>query len=81
MLFTHRRQRDRVRDLTDREREVPALMAEGRSNAGIARQLFITPGVVEKHIASILNKLALELSSDDNRRTLAVLAWLESGGR
>ncbi len=79
VLFTHRRQRDRIRDLTDREREVLALMAEGRSNAGIGRQLFITPGVVEKHIASILNKLALVLSSDDNRRTLAVLAWLESG--
>ena len=44
VLFTHRRQRDRVRDLTDREREVLALMAEGRSNAGIGRQLFITPG-------------------------------------
>lgn len=81
VLFTHRRQRDRIRDLTEREREVLELMAEGRSNAGIARQLFITPGVVEKHIASILNKLELVLAADDNRRTLAVLAWLEAGGR
>ena len=79
VLFTHRRQRDRVRDLTDREREVLALMAEGRSNSGIARRLFITDGVVEKHVAAILTKLDLVLSPEDNRRTLAVLAWLDAG--
>ncbi|MEV4538057.1 response regulator transcription factor [Asanoa sp. NPDC049518] len=59
--------------LTPREREVLALMAEGRSNAGIAAALVITPGVVEKHVANIFAKLGLASSDNDNRRVLAVL--------
>ena len=59
--------------LTPRERAVLALMAEGRSNAGIAAALVITPGVVEKHVASIFAKLGLPPSDSDNRRVLAVL--------
>ncbi|WP_433303189.1 response regulator transcription factor [Actinoplanes sp. CA-030573] len=59
--------------LTPREREVLALMAEGRSNAGIAAALVITPGVVEKHVAGIFAKLGLPASDGDNRRVLAVL--------
>jgi DNA-binding NarL/FixJ family response regulator len=64
--------------LSAREREVLALMAEGRSNAGIARQMWITEGTIEKHIRSILGKLALPDSTDDHRRVLAVLAYLSS---
>jgi serine/threonine-protein kinase PknK len=64
--------------LSAREREVLALMAEGRSNAGIARQIWITEGTIEKHIRSILGKLALPDSTDDHRRVLAVLAYLSS---
>ena len=59
--------------LTPRERDVLSLMAEGRSNAGIAAALVITPGVVEKHVASIFEKLGLPFSDSDNRRVLAVL--------
>ena len=59
--------------LTPREREVLSLMAEGRSNAGIAAALVITPGVVEKHVANIFAKLGLPSSDSDNRRVLAVL--------
>jgi DNA-binding NarL/FixJ family response regulator len=59
--------------LTPREREVLSLMAEGRSNAGIAAALVITPGVVEKHVANIFTKLGLPSSDSDNRRVLAVL--------
>nr|WP_221379618.1 response regulator transcription factor [Actinoplanes polyasparticus] len=62
--------------LTPREREVLALMAEGRSNAGIAAALVITPGVVEKHVANIFAKLGLPSSDSDNRRVLAVLRHL-----
>jgi DNA-binding NarL/FixJ family response regulator len=65
-----------VASLTPREREVLALMAEGRSNAGIAVALFITPGVVEKHVANIFAKLGLPPSDSDNRRVLAVLRHL-----
>jgi DNA-binding NarL/FixJ family response regulator len=64
--------------LTPREREVLALMAEGRSNAGIASALVISPGAVEKHVASIFGKLGLEQSDTDNRRVLAVLRYLGS---
>jgi len=67
-----------VARLTPREREVLALMAEGRSNAAIAQRLFITEKAVSKHAAGIFGKLALEPSEDDNRRVLAVLAYLES---
>ena len=62
-----------VASLTPREREVLSLMAEGRSNAGIAAALVITPGVVEKHVANIFVKLGLPSSDSDNRRVLAVL--------
>ena len=64
--------------LTPREREVLALMAEGRSNAAIAAKLFVTEKAVAKHTAAIFAKLDLAVSDDDNRRVLAVLAYLNS---
>ena len=64
--------------LTPREREVLALMAEGRSNVAIAQRLFITEKAVSKHAAGIFDKLDLAPSDDDNRRVLAVLAYLDS---
>jgi DNA-binding NarL/FixJ family response regulator len=64
--------------LTPREREVLSLMAEGRSNAGIAAVLVISAGVVEKHVASIFGKLGLPPAEGDNRRVLAVLRYLEA---
>jgi DNA-binding NarL/FixJ family response regulator len=64
--------------LTAREREVLSLMAEGRSNAGIANALVISAGVVEKHVASIFAKLGLPPAEGDNRRVLAVLRYLEA---
>jgi serine/threonine-protein kinase PknK len=63
--------------LTEREREVLALVAEGRSNAGVARQLWVTEGTIEKHVRSILTKLDLPETTDDHRRVLAVLTFLE----
>ena len=66
-----------VASLTAREREVLGLMAEGRSNSGIARKLILSEGVVEKHIASIFGKLSLEPEGADNRRVLAVLRYLK----
>ena len=66
--------------LTPREREVLGLMAEGRTNAAIARELVVTSGAVEKHVSSIFGKLALPASNDDHRRVLAVLAFLRAGG-
>jgi DNA-binding NarL/FixJ family response regulator len=71
--------KDRLADLTPRETEVLALMAEGRSNAGIAEALVLTIGAVEKHVASILQKLRLPPSQETHRRVLAVLAYLDSG--
>jgi len=68
-------------ELTPREREVLGLMAEGRTNAGIARQLWLTEKTVETHVRTILMKLGLTVSSDDHRRVLAVLTYLrESQG-
>ena len=64
--------------LTPREREVLALMAEGRTNVGIARRLWLTERTVETHIGSILAKLGLASSDEDHRRVLAVLAYLSS---
>ena len=67
---------DLLEDLTDREREVLALMAEGRSNRAIAERLVITERTVEKHVKSIFGKLRLPTSEEDHRRVLAVLAYL-----
>ena len=64
--------------LTPREREVLALVAQGRSNAAIAAEFTISPGVVEKHVANIFAKLGLAPSDNDNRRVLAALKYLES---
>jgi len=64
--------------LSAREREVLALVAEGRSNAGIARKLWVTEGTVEKHVQHILTKLRLPDSGDDHRRVLAVITFLEA---
>ncbi|QIG46056.1 response regulator transcription factor [Nocardioides anomalus] len=64
--------------LTDREREVLTLMAEGRSNAAIAGRLFVSEKAVGKHISAIFTKLDLPQASDDNRRVLAVLAYLQT---
>jgi DNA-binding NarL/FixJ family response regulator len=69
---------DPLGDLTPREREVLGLMAEGRANAGIAQQLWLTEKTVETHVRSILGKLGLPLSEQDNRRVLAVLAYLRA---
>jgi DNA-binding NarL/FixJ family response regulator len=66
-------------ELTPREREVLGLMAEGRTNAAIARAMVVTPGAVEKHISSIFGKLDLPSTDDDHRRVLAVLAYLRAG--
>jgi DNA-binding NarL/FixJ family response regulator len=77
-LIAVRRRDDVLQHLSDREREVLALMAEGRSNAGIAHQLYITEGTVEKHIRSILARMRLPETEDDHRRVLAVLAYLEA---
>ena len=64
--------------LTDREREVLALMAEGRSNRAIAERLFVTDNTVEKHVKSIFGSLCLPPSPDDHRRVLAVVTFLNS---
>jgi DNA-binding NarL/FixJ family response regulator len=77
-LVAARRVDDPLDVLSPREREVLSLMAEGRSNAGIARQLWITEGTVEKHVHSILNKLRLPATGDDQRRVLAVIAFLDA---
>jgi DNA-binding NarL/FixJ family response regulator len=77
-LVAARRADDPLEELTPREREVLALMAEGRSNAGIARRLWVTEGTVEKHVHSILAKLPLSETDDDHRRVLAVVTFLEA---
>jgi DNA-binding NarL/FixJ family response regulator len=77
-LMSRRSREEPVARLTPREREVLALMAEGRSNAAIAQRMFITEKAVSKHAAGIFAKLDLALSDDDNRRVLAVLAYLDS---
>ena len=77
-LVSAQRRDDPLAELTAREREVLELMAEGRSNAGIARRLWVTDGTVEKHVHSILAKLPLPETDDDHRRVLAVIAFLEA---
>jgi DNA-binding NarL/FixJ family response regulator len=77
-LVEARHRNDPLAELSTREREVLALMAEGRSNAGIARRLWVTEGTVEKHVRSILIKLSLAETDDDHRRVLAVLTFLEA---
>ncbi|MFD7595269.1 response regulator transcription factor [Kitasatospora sp. NPDC059812] len=78
-LLTHNSSAGPVSTLSPRERQVLALMAEGRSNAAIAQQLVITERAVAKHTASIFVRLDLQPSDDDNRRVLAVLAYLNNG--
>jgi DNA-binding NarL/FixJ family response regulator len=77
-ILARRSRRTPLAELTPREREVLALMAEGRTNAAIARGLVITTKAVSKHIARIFDKLSLPPSDDDHRRVLAVLAYLNS---
>ena len=77
-LVTARRRQDPLAVLSAREREVLELMAEGRSNAGIARRLFVAEGTVEKHISSILTKLNLHEADDDHRRVLAAITFLKA---
>jgi DNA-binding NarL/FixJ family response regulator len=67
-----------LEELTPREREVLSLMAEGRTNGGIARQLWLTEKTIETHVRTILMKLGLQVSSDDHRRVLAVLTYLRA---
>jgi serine/threonine-protein kinase PknK len=76
-LVAMRRRHDPLETLTEREREVMSLMAEGYSNAGIASQISVSEGTVEKHVRSIMMKLNLPEKEDDHRRVLAVLTFLE----
>jgi DNA-binding NarL/FixJ family response regulator len=78
-LIRAQRRHDPLDALSPREREVLALMAQGASNAGIARQIFVTEGTVEKHVRSILTKLDLPESDTEHRRVLAVLRFLGAG--
>jgi len=78
-LVDTRHRNDPLAALSERERQVLSLVAEGRSNAGVARRLWVTEGTVEKHVRSILTKLDLPETDDDHRRVLAVLTYL--GGR
>jgi DNA-binding NarL/FixJ family response regulator len=77
-LVSARRLNDPLAELSPREHEVLALMAEGRSNAGIARRLWVTEATVEKHVRHILAKLRLPETTDDHRRVLAVITYLET---
>jgi DNA-binding NarL/FixJ family response regulator len=77
-LFTRRREQNILDRLTERERQVLALMAEGRSNTAIARTLYLGEKTVESHIASVMTKLDLGPTPDNNRRVLAVLTWMRA---
>lgn len=76
-LLARTRRRDPLERLSPREREVLSLMAEGRTNPAIARELVVTEKAVEKHVGNIFMKLDLAPAADDHRRVLAVLRWLE----
>jgi DNA-binding NarL/FixJ family response regulator len=77
-LLARSRRRDPIERLTDRERQVLSLMAEGRSNTAIAAELVVSDGAVEKHVRNIFAKLDLAPDAGDHRRVLAVLRYLES---
>jgi DNA-binding NarL/FixJ family response regulator len=77
-LVGRRRTRDPIQELTERERQVLALMAEGRSNQAIGERLFLSPKTVEAHVHSIFTRLDLHAAPDDHRRVLAVLAFLRA---
>ncbi|HEV7758224.1 MAG TPA: response regulator transcription factor [Acidimicrobiales bacterium] len=77
-LLARTRRRDPIERLSPREREVLGLMAEGRSNGAIAREMVVSDGAVEKHVSNIFTKLDLAPTDKDHRRVLAVLRWLES---
>jgi DNA-binding NarL/FixJ family response regulator len=77
-LLGRRRAQDPLADLTPREREILALMAEGRSNHGICQKLFLSPKTVESHVHNIFGKLGITAAGDDHRRVLAVLAYLRA---
>jgi len=77
-LLARSRRQDPLERLTAREREVLGLMAEGKSNAALADQLFLSASAVEKHVSSIFTKLDLHPTEHDHRRVLAVLRWLEA---
>ena len=76
-LLVRSRRKDPLAGLTPRETDVLRLMAEGRSNTGIATELVVTEGAVEKHVSSIFGKLGLPPAGQDHRRVLAVLRWIE----
>ena len=78
-LLNRARPASRLEDLTEREREVLSLMAEGRSNHGICARLYLSPKTVEAHVRHIFMKLDVEQSADDHRRVLAVLTYLRPG--
>jgi DNA-binding NarL/FixJ family response regulator len=77
-LLARTRRRDPLDRLSPREREVLGLMAEGRTNAAIARELVVSDGAVEKHVSNIFTKLDLPPTEHDHRRVLAVLRWLDT---
>jgi DNA-binding NarL/FixJ family response regulator len=80
-LLTHQGNLRTLDRLSPREQDVLRLMAEGRSNAGIAHAAHLSPKTVEKHVAAVFTKLSLPADDDDNRRVIAVLEWLRITGR